>query len=292
MNAPAPMPEKLERSYQAAAAHVRQYDQDRYLTALFAPPEQQSHLFALYAFNAEIARVRSLVSDPLPGEMRYQWWRDLLHGEAHGDAARNPVAIALVSTMQTCALPMKPFTDLLEARTFDLYDDPMPTWLDCEGYCGETSSALIRLATFILAGGVDPGGAEAAGHAGVAFALCGLLRAFPWTSRRGQVFLPHELFCKHGVDLADLPQGRDSAGLRAALAEVRARARDHLARTRELAKTIPPKVRPAFFPACLVESYLGAMERANYDPFRSRIDLPKFRKLFILWRQSRRSRTR
>lgn len=292
MNIQLAMPEKLERSYEAATAHVRLLDQDRYVATLFAPPAEQAHLFALYAFNAEIARVRSLVSDPLPGEMRYQWWRDLLHGEPHGDAARNPIAIALVSTIQAFSLPVKPFTDLLEARTFDLYDDPMPTWLDCEGYCGETSSALIRLAALVLGGGADPGGAEAAGHAGVAYALAGLLRAFPWTCRRGQVYLPHELFCKHGVDLTDLRKGVDSTALRSALAEVRARARDHLARTRALIRSVPPKVRAAYFPACLAEPYLQAMERPNYDPFASRIELAKFRKLIIMWRQSRRARQR
>ena len=33
------------------------------------------------------------------------------------------------------------FVDLIDARIFDLYDDPMPSLNDLEGYCGETSSA-------------------------------------------------------------------------------------------------------------------------------------------------------
>ncbi|HRJ68553.1 MAG TPA: phytoene/squalene synthase family protein [Beijerinckiaceae bacterium] len=290
MNFQAPKSIMLEKAYAACCEHVRTLDADRYLATLFAPAERQPHIFALYAFNAEIARVRGLVSDPLPGEMRFQWWRDLLHGEAQGDAARNPIAIALVATIQTCKLPVKPFTDLLEARTFDLYDDPMPTWLDCEGYCGETSSALIRLTSLALGGGADNDAAIAAGHAGVAFALTGLLRAFPWTCRRGQLFLPKEVFAAHGVDLADLPQGKDSSGLRAALGEVRERAMDHLRKTRELIGSVSPRIAPAFFPCCLVEPYLRQMEAKDYDPFRTRIDVSRLLKLFTLWRQSRRSR--
>jgi phytoene synthase len=290
MNFQSPMPQALEKAYAAALGHVKLLDPDRYLSVLFAPTEAQPHLFALYAFNAEVARVRSVVSDPLPGEMRFQWWRDLLHGEAHGDAARNPLAIALVSTIQSRRLPVKPFTDMLEARTFDLYDDPMPTWQDCEGYCGETSSALIRLSSIILARGKDEGGAEAAGHAGVAFAITGLLRALPWTCRRGQNFLPREAFEKHGVALKDLAEGKDSPALRAALADIRARAREHLARTRALIGTVSPTVAPAFFPVAFVQPYLDAMEAADYNPFQSRIDLSKMRKLFILWRQSRRAK--
>jgi phytoene synthase len=62
----------------------------------------------------------------------------------------------------------------------------MPTTGDLEGYLGETSSALIRLASLVLAGGQDPGGADAAGHAGLAYGITGLLRTLPWHSRRGR----------------------------------------------------------------------------------------------------------
>ena len=40
--------------------------------------------------------------------------------------------------------------DILEARIFDLYDDPMPSRTDLEGYCGETASAVIQLAAMVL----------------------------------------------------------------------------------------------------------------------------------------------
>ena len=280
----------LNAAYQAAAEHVRKLDMDRFLATLFAPAPAQHHVFAIYAFNAEIARVRSSVSDPLPGEIRYQWWRDFLGGECHGDAGSNPVAVALRATISACALPIKPFLDLIEARTFDLYDDPMPTWLDCEGYCGESSSALIRLVCLALTGGQDLGGAETAGHAGVAFALTGMLRALPWTSRRGQLFLPRDMLENHGVAPADLRQGKDSPALRSALADVRARAADHLTQTRAQIAEIPAKIRPAFLPVCFVEPYLKAMEAGDYDPYRTAIDIPRLKKLFILWRQSRRAR--
>ena len=39
---------------------------------------------------------------------------------------------------------------MLDARIFDLYDDPMPSTQRLEGYCGETASALIQLAAMVL----------------------------------------------------------------------------------------------------------------------------------------------
>lgn len=57
-------------------------DRDRYLSVLYAPEDKRGALATLYAFNAEIARIRDLVHEPLPGEVRLQWWRDLINGEA------------------------------------------------------------------------------------------------------------------------------------------------------------------------------------------------------------------
>ena len=44
---------------------LQRHDPDRWLTALFAPDARRPGLFALYAFNAEIARVRESVSQPI-----------------------------------------------------------------------------------------------------------------------------------------------------------------------------------------------------------------------------------
>jgi phytoene synthase len=271
------------------AGFVRDNDRDRYLATLFAPAAERDGLFALYAFNIEIARVRELVSDPLPGEMRFQWWRDLLAGEARGDSTGHPVAAALMATVRRYNLPTQALLDLIEARTFDLYDESLPDRTELEGYCGATASALIRLASIVLAGGSDPGGAEAAGHAGVAYAVTGLLRAIPWHVRRGQLFLPADMMRRHGLTREAALSGTTSPALLAVLAEMRNLARQHLAETRTRIASVPRGVAPAFLPVSLVDLYLAAMEEPGYDPFHSVIDLPAWRKIWRYWRQSRRA---
>src|SRR5919112_3083154 len=146
-------------------ALAREADPDRYWASLFAPADKRPHLYALYAFNFEIARVREAVREALPGEIRLQWWRDALQGEARGDLRANPVAAALDETIVRFRLPRPALVDLIDARVFDLYDDPMPTLTDLEGYCGETSSSLIRLASIVLIDG-EPGPPDAAGPGG------------------------------------------------------------------------------------------------------------------------------
>jgi phytoene synthase len=268
---------------------IRDVDKDRYLATLFAPADKRPHLFALYAFSFEISRVREMVSDPLPGEVRLQWWRDLLQGAPRGEASSNPVAAALLDTMKLFRLPAEPLVGLIDARIFDLYDDPMPTVADLEGYCGETCSALIRLASFVLADGEDPGGADAAGHAGVAYAVTGLLRAFPWHAMRGQVYVPKEYLLKYGATRDDVTSGRGGPGVAAAMSDMRQLARHHLHCTRNLRGSIAPVMSPAFLPTALVEQYLQLMEKPGYDPFTSVIQTPQWRRQLTLWRQARRA---
>jgi 15-cis-phytoene synthase len=176
------------------------------------------------------------------------------------------------------------FVDLIDARVFDLYDDPMPSLNDLEGYCGETSSSLIRLAAMVLADGPDPGSADATGHGGVAYAITGLLRAFPWHARRGQVYIPSDMLVRHGVVRDDIVTGRGGPGLQAAMSDLRAVARRHLDQAQTLRGAIPGEVRPAFRQLALVPAYLRQMERRDYDPLHTAVEVPQWRKLLRLWR--------
>jgi 15-cis-phytoene synthase len=282
-------PRDLSAAYHYCEKLICDVDKDRYLATLFAPADKRQHLFALYAFSFEISRVREMVTEPLPGEVRLQWWRDLLQGPPVGDAMSNPVAAALLNTMETFHLPVAPLCALIDARIFDLYDDPMPTVADLEGYCGETCSALIRLACLVLAGGEDPGAADAAGHAGVAYAITGLLRAFPWHAMRGQVYVPKEVLSKYGATRDDVASGRGGPGVFAAMQDMRQLARHHLERTRQLRSSIAPIIVPAFLPVALSGHYLDLMEKTGYDPFTSVVQSPQWRRQLALWRQAKRA---
>ncbi|MCJ2144039.1 phytoene/squalene synthase family protein [Methylobacterium sp. E-066] len=267
---------------------VRDGDPDRYYATLFAPAAARPHLFALYAFSLTIARVREAASNPMAGEIRLQWWRDALQGEARGDVRANPVAAALEEAIRVNRLLRQPFVDLIDARVFDLYEDPMPRVNDLEGYCGETASALFRLASLVIGNGTEPGGAGAAGHAGVAYGLTGLLRALPWHARSGQVYLPSDVLARYGVTREDITSGRGGPGLRRACADLRDLARTHLKAFEAARPAIAPLAGTAFLPVALVEPYLATMERASYDPLNTLTDLPRWRRLWRLWRASRR----
>jgi 15-cis-phytoene synthase len=276
----------MQDSYSYCEQLVRAADKDRFLATLFAPADRRSHLFALYAFNVEIARVRELVHEPLAGEVRLQWWRDGLEGRSQGEMRANPVSDALLDTIARFKLPTERLVGLIEARTFDLYDDPMASLSELEGYTRSTSSVVIELASAILCGSELELG-ETATHAGIAYAIAGLLRAFPVHAARGQLYLPRDLLERQGIVRQDIYARPATAGLLAALSELRQQARHHLAELDEWRSLVPPEASPAFLPVALVPAILASMERSSYDPFKL-VELSQWRRQWTLWRAARR----
>lgn len=239
---------------------LRRVDRDRYLATLYAPEDRRGALSALYAFNAEIAAVRDRAREPLPGEVRLRWWGDAL-GQPAGPATGNPVADALRAAIVRHGLPLRPFEDMVEARMFDLYDDPMPDRATLEGYCGETASALIQLSALILDPTAAAGAAEAAGHAGCAQALAGLLRLLPLHRSRGQCYVPSGLLAAAGTDRDTFVSPEPgAAGLRAVQAMI-ALAREHLAGFEASARDLPKPLRPAFLPVAPAAAYLAGVDK-------------------------------
>jgi 15-cis-phytoene synthase len=265
---------------------LRRYDKDRYLSALLAPEAHRPGLMALYAFNAEVARVREIVSEPLPGEVRLQWWRDFLEGTEHGDVAANPVASALQETIQKYKLQKQGLIAMVEARVFDLYNDPMPNLNDLEGYLGETVSGPMQLSCLILNNGKDPETATAAGHAGVAYGLTGLIRALPWHASRHQMYLPKDVQERHNLNAETVFRGETTPELRAVLTEMREHVRHHLARVRQAAPDIPNACQAAFLPLTLVEPYLKKLEAPEFDPLKQVAEISQLRRQWTLWRAS------
>lgn len=245
---------------------VRSFDRDRYICALHAPPAIRGDLLALYAFHAEITRVADLASEPMPGEIRLQWWRDALVAESGvSQKTGNPVAQTVAETIARHGLPRKSFDDMIEARTFDLYADPMATRRDLEGYCGETASALFQLAALIADKDRSASVAELAGHGGCAFEITRLLDRFSLHKRRGQCYVPEELLAAVGTDLKSFTEHEPGEEHSRAIAAMVALARDHYQAFLDRASDMDAAFGPVFLPMAVVAARLQRIERAGLD---------------------------
>jgi phytoene synthase len=249
---------------------VRRFDHDRYLTALFAPADRREALFALYAFNLEVAKTREVVTEPLLGQIRLQWWRDALDTAYRGEPLKHEVLVPLAAAIDAHGLTRAHFDRLLEAREADLEDAAPPDLPALEAYAEGTAGPLHRLALEIV-GVRDAAAAEAARGVAVASALTGLLRAVPFHARQRRVYLPTSVVQEVAVELGDLFELRPHLGLAEAVQRLAGRAREVLAEARSLRKRVPRAALPALLPAVLAGQYLDAMRRAGHDVFDGRV---------------------
>jgi len=247
---------------------VREHDFERYAATLFVPPRARRALLALYAFNVELRRIRDHVSQPLPGEIRLQWWRDLIDGDARGSVEASPVAAELMASVSNHDLPRSELSQLVDARVFDLYDDPMLSLDMLERYCDDTAGRLFSLSVRIL-GGASEAARHAAHHAA-----------------RKQLYLPQDVLTEVGAAEADIFAGRPTPQLQAAIAKLANVAREHLDKATDLLIAVPADARRIFLPLALVRRVLDANNAPAKNPF-ALLPVSRLRVLWTLWRASK-----
>jgi phytoene synthase len=270
----------LQDAFSYCAELVRTSDRDRFLATLFAPAPARDDLYALHAFNVEVARTRDLAREAIPGEIRLQWWREVLEGRRQDEARASPIAAALLNVIEKHHLPVNALLQLVEAYRFDLYNEPMHTIVQLEDYGTDTSSALIDLAAHIL--GAAAG--AAARPAGVAHCFTDVLITLPKHAARRQLYFPLELLARHGAGPPDVFIGSPSPALNKAVANLCSLARLHLAEAAGMMPNVPQQVWPAFLPVALVRPTLARLERS--DVFAPPI-LSRWRRQWLMWRAAR-----
>jgi NADH dehydrogenase [ubiquinone] 1 alpha subcomplex assembly factor 6 len=187
----------------ACGALVERHDRDRYLASLFAAEPEREALFALYAFNHEVAKTAEVVSEPMLGEIRLQWWREAIAGIYEGRPRHHEVVLPLAEAVAAKALPRELLERIVDARAFDLDPAPPANLETLRGYAEGSSTALLLLALHIL-GACDAASREAAEQLGPAWAYLGLLRALPLHARQKRSYLPADLCAEAGVDLQEV----------------------------------------------------------------------------------------
>jgi NADH dehydrogenase [ubiquinone] 1 alpha subcomplex assembly factor 6 len=249
------------------AALVRARDRDRFQAALFAPARHRETLFALYAFNYEIARVREAVREPMLGQIRLQWWRDVIDAAYAGGRPRRHEAVeAVTAAIRAHGLSRAHFDRLIDTREQDFDPEPPADLAALEAYAEGSAAPLVLLALEVL-GGANAASEAVARDVGVGYGLAGILRALPHMEQLGRGGIPADIIAKFGLDRSDLGRAANTAGRRAAVAAIAAVARQHLAAARARRCEMPAAALPALLPAVVAANGLRRLERAGFDPY-------------------------
>lgn len=260
---------------------ARAGDRDRYWAALFVPEPARTGLMTLTAFNVELARISEIVSEPMMGEIRLQWWRDALAGDTD---TGNLIADALRLTVQGFQLDLPRLQGLIDARIFDVTGDVMPDQQAARAYLNKTAGSMFALACKIVSGETS-GPETAVNEAGLAYGLTGHMRSLAFHRAQGRLYLPATAFADVGVSPEAFMAGTADESCAAALAGLRAGARHALSNARSAIENSPQTNRNAFLPLVLVEPALKSMDRAS--PYSLQCEEQTLSALSRLWHLTR-----
>ncbi|MBB4210770.1 phytoene synthase [Rhodothalassium salexigens DSM 2132] len=263
---------------------VRDDDYDRYLTVLCAAPEHRRALFALYAFNQEVAKTREQVTESTLGEIRLQWWRETVDGLYAGDARRHPVAEELAAA-PAAGLPQALLIEIIDGRVGDLYDDAPKRFDDLFAYADATGGAVTEAAVRLT--GTDARRALAVARGvGVAWALVGLVRAFGFHAEMRRSYLPEAEMAAAGIARETLFRGEFAPELTPLIERLGDEARRRIKAARGYRAEVPAAARPVLLIAGLAEGYLDRLKAARGNPLDADFHRGQTARLLRLYGQS------
>ena len=248
------------------AKQIKNYDYDRFLVTLFAPASARENLFALYAFNHEVAKIREAVSEPMLGEIRLQWWREAIEGIYENSPRNHEVVLPLHKAVQGTDIPLQSFIDIIDARAADIYDDNHKTITDFEDYLGKTSGNLAKLGAQII-GSRDETSLSLAYDMGLVWGLIGTIRTIRYHISLRKLSLPQDVMDQYGVSKQDIFGQTENENINQLIKDLCKSALGYLGQISQDKKQIDKDIRSLFLLSALSRSYLNMIEKAHYNPF-------------------------
>ncbi|MDG1858766.1 MAG: phytoene/squalene synthase family protein [Emcibacteraceae bacterium] len=248
------------------ARQVKAHDYDRFLVTLFAPSEVREDLFALYAFNHEVAKIREAVSEPMLGEIRLQWWREAIEGIYDGSPRNHEVVLPLEQAVKRSHVSSESFMKIIDARTADIYDDNPATLADFENYLGSTSGNLTRLAAEML-GERDEQVLSMAYDLGLVWGLIGTIRAIRYHISLSKISLPQELMDEFNITKNDVFSMEENVNLNSLIKALYDSANQYLEQISNDKSKLSKEMKSLFLLSALSRSYLNTIKGVDYNPF-------------------------
>ncbi len=278
-----PLSQSIELCRQITAKYAKTF----YLGSLLLPDPKRHAIWAIYAW---LRQTDELV-DGLDGPARHpeitrdhltQWSDQLERLFSTGEPYRE-TDVALVDAIRHYKLSIEPFRDMLLGQCMDLDTNRYATWDDLRLYCYRVAGTVGLMSSEIM--GFVPGrdGTEEAVALGIAMQLTNILRDVGEDARRGRIYLPIEDLKQFNYSEQDLfNYVIDERWIGLMEFEIK-RAREFYAQAESGIATLQPDSRwPVSASLMLYRQILNAIERNQYQVFRSRAYVSTFGKVLAL----------
>ena len=253
--------------------------------------DRRADFIAFQTFLAELASIPTRITEPAMGEIRLQWWHDVVSSAGsdnnfNGDRQNiGPLASALQAVQTQHGLPSAILQQIIESRSFDLYNDPMPDLESFETYAGETEALAMMLSAQILVEDQTQL-SGLCGHAAMAICLADHLFGWPKTAQKQKLFLPKSYLSQQGVTPDDWFTNSNGASIRSAILDLCSLAEDHHTKALQHFYKLPKGIRAKLTPAFLRLAPTKLMiEKRKKQPM-GLLYLSNWRAFWRIWRMA------
>ncbi len=243
---------------------VKKFDHDHYLTVLYAVPHKRQDLFALYAFNYEISKIRKVVSEPMLGEIRLQWWREAIDDIYKGKIRGHDIMPSLATTINNHGLSREFFMALIEGQAEELYPESPKNCEELEASLSNTTGSLEKLALHIL-GQKDCD--DLASCLGVAWGYVKIITSITYYIRLEKNFIPLNLLNKYKNNTGGFLSIDELQITKEIIHYLWEKVLVKLNHINSCKGRIDANSRSVFLLSSLVRSSLKTIKKADYNPF-------------------------
>nr|WP_321464122.1 squalene/phytoene synthase family protein [uncultured Cohaesibacter sp.] len=272
---------------------LKQLDPVSHFAALTAPQDNRAALMVLYAFVVNLQRIPMLVSTPEMGQIRLQWWRDIIadankgYGQGCGSDNIGPLAFALKQIQKQYRLPADQLEAMIDAREFDLAGTPMADLASYRDYSRKTGAITLALASQILdRGKAQHQHAELFISAAAAIQLCGHLQTWPEDAERRKLFLPQEIFTRQGAELSDILAKAQGITIEKSIEDLCKLAHEWHSDAMARLGNLPDEKRAQLLPAFLLLAPTSLILKRRRKRPLAPITIPHWRSYWSIWRMA------
>jgi squalene synthase HpnC len=190
--------ESLEYTRWLATSHYENFQ----VVSFLLPKHLHQDFYNVYAFCRWADDLGDEIGDPEESLKLLGWWRSELESMYRGNAA-HPVFIALQRTVARHAIPMEPFDRLIRAFEQDQKVTRYGTFDDVFAYCVNSANPVGHLVLY-LGGYRDEERQRLSDQTCTGLQLANFWQDVTVDAQKDRVYLPLELFEKHGYTVEEL----------------------------------------------------------------------------------------
>lgn len=237
------------------------------MCSLLIGGEARRDALAVRAFNVELSRIPSAVSDHKIALMRLKFWEDgveKLFDKNYPKLPQHPVVNELSLLLNKSKFTKRYFDRLINARKIQNLN--FVTTKQLENYAEETVSSVNYILLEIL-NCRNVNADHAASHLGKAQGITNILRSIHAQQSRSQYLpIPQEILMKHGVSQERFFRSKQNdKGVEDVVFDIATLAHQHLEKSLALMSSVPKESKILFLPAVTTQRFLERLRRVNFS---------------------------